>query len=286
MAKFRVASLCILVGILCGVECSKIFGSYFPNWAQHRSSPYTYLPKDVKGIVDRLDHLIYAYAHFDPLNYTIVLNEANDTDFIRQLVAYRSTSHIKLLLSIGGHSFPSAHFSEMAGDAEKRTAFIADLKAFLGTHNFDGVDISWQCPCSVPKSIFLKHSFSCENMTVIHDTGGRCPNDTSNFVLLLKEMREALGPDVLVTVTGPALPELWKELDLQAMSDYVDYWYIMTFDYSIPTLNSSYFTAPNSPLRSPSKAPGGHVSPWNINDTGNLGGIPQNNTDTVMWGWW
>ena len=267
MAAFHIALLCILASLPVRSECSKIFGAYFPNWAQYRPSPYTYDAESLGGIIARVDHLMYAYAHFDS-NYSLILTDANDTNFIKDITAYKlNNPNLKLLLSVGGHNFPSANFSDMASSQANRAAFIGSVKDFLQSKSFDGLDISWQYPCSYSRTIYIKES--CEKVTLKHDQGGTCPGDENNLLLLVKELRKALGNGTLITVAGPAASEISSKITtMQAVSEYIDYWHIETYDYTVSATNvfTSSYTAPNSPLRSPPKQSG--LNQGNINDTG------------------
>lgn len=63
-------------------ETTRILNAYYPNWGQYRPSPYTYLPDNVTNVAGRIDHLLYAYAGFNPHNYGILLSDTNDTSHI------------------------------------------------------------------------------------------------------------------------------------------------------------------------------------------------------------
>lgn len=49
------------------------------------------------------------------------------------------------------------------------------------------------------------------------------------------------------------------------MSQYVDYWHVMTYDYSVSDLPNATLTAPNCPLYTPADP---RLPQWSINDTG------------------
>ena len=244
----------------------KIFSAYFSNQAQYHRYPYTFLPDNLDGIVSRLDHVIYAYAAFDLRNYTIALTDANDTRFLAQMIQYKTDyPQLKVLVSIGGPNFPSSNFSSMVSSEARRSAFVNGLKSFLKEFSLDGVDISWHYPCSRPRTIYLERS--CEDITVLGDSGGKCPNDSHNFLLLVREMRAGLGEDTLITLSGPATPDHWKHMQLKLMSYSVDYWNVASYDYTISAEKDSFVTAPNAPLKQPSVS---QVRQMSINCTGGL----------------
>merc|ERR1712018_845175 len=107
----------------------------------------------------------------------------------------------KLLLSIGGWNFPSAYFSAMVASSASRTKFINSAKSWLSQHNADGIDIDWEYPCSEARTDSVK--ITCEMFRTVEDKGGKCPEDTNNLPIFLKELKAALG-DKLVTVASQA----------------------------------------------------------------------------------
>lgn len=210
--------------LLEGAQCGKVVGAYFSNSGQYRAKPYTYLPEN---LARRLDYLMYAFAYFNSDNYTIEFTDPNDQEFIRQIMKYKvSYPDVKILISVGGADFPSKNYSDMASTSAGRAAFISNLKSFISLYNFDGVDINWEFPCSPPKTIYVK--YFCTSFLQKLDTGGNCTEDASNFLLLVKQMRDHMGRDVLITVAGPALPAQYNNLDLKCISNYINYWHVKT----------------------------------------------------------
>ena len=77
---------------------------------------------------------------------------------------------------------------------------------------YDGIDLDWEYPCSPARSNAVK--LSCAEFQTVADSGGNCPQDGDNLVLLAQEMRAAFGPDKLVTVASQAAKENWENMDL------------------------------------------------------------------------
>ena len=230
-------------------SCSKIFGGYFPNWAQYREKPYTFTPTYLQDIAHRLDHLVYSQIHFNSNNYSIEITEENDIYFLKKLASYKNSyPNFKLLISVGGDEFPSSNFSAMVKSNRTRTLFIDSLQNFLSNNSLDGVQINWKWPCSPPSILHKKHSISCNGTEEIIDEGSKCPQDVFHFLSLLKEMRHTLQENIIITISGSPLPKVIKKTPLKLFSKYIDYWYVETFGYALSATNHSYFTAPYSPL--------------------------------------
>ena len=263
VGKMKTLAALALLALLCAAESSRVMDGYFVNWAQYRPSPYTYLPSNLAPIVGKINHLMYSFLYFDE-NFSVYTVEPKDVEFIQDIMTYKqSNPNLKVLISVGGWNFPSANFSRMVSTEENRKAFITSLKSFVTQHGFDGVDIDWEYPCSAPRTDYVK--ITCTDIKLSKDAGGHCPDDTKNFLQLAKELKSELGGKLL-TLASPAAEENWVNLDLKEMSDYVDYWHVMTYDYSVPDIVDAKVTAPNAPLYTPPASPG--VVQWSINYTG------------------
>ena len=114
---------------------------------------------------------------------------------------------LKVLLSVGG--WGSSRFSEMAANDSTRTAFAADCRRVIDKFGLDGIDIDWEYPGSGAAGI----SFS--------------PADKENFTLLMRDVRQAVGKDKLLTIATSATGRYY---DFKAIEPYVDYVNIMAYD--------------------------------------------------------
>ena len=191
------------------VECSKIFTAYFPNWAHIREPPYAFRPENMSVIVNRLDHLIYAYAHIDSSSSGIILTQPNDPEFIQHLVSYKyEHRNLKVLVSAGGDKFPSANFSAMVASYKSRAAFVYTYTTW--TTSTGGI------PCSKGNTIFVEewdgHNTSCEALAYqeVQDYGGKCPDDATNLIYLVQQLRVSLPNGTSITLFDPKIKSLWK----------------------------------------------------------------------------
>jgi len=169
----------------------------------------------------------------------------------------------KVLLSVGGWNFPSAYFSKMISSSASRTKFINSVKSWLTKYNAAGVDIDWEYPCSAARSDPVK--ITCTTFRTVQDAGGNCPADKDNFPIFLKELRAGLGSDKLITVASQAGNKNADNMNLVKSSQYIDYWNVMTYDYTVSDIageGGSHFNA-NCPLYNPPAAEG--VTPMSVN---------------------
>lgn len=163
--------------------------------------------------VSLLTHINYAHGRFaNPSTGDggIVITESKKAP-IKDVVALKSVNpRLKVCLMIGGWGGHADGFSMMARDAAKRTAFCQSVKSLLDKHKLDGVDIDWEYPTQ-----------SADNET------GADPSDTQNFNLVLKELRETLGQDKIISFASSSSA---RYVDWPNAMKYLDYVNVMTYD--------------------------------------------------------
>ena len=117
-------------------------------------------------------------------------------------------------LDAGGWSFGTAKFKEMSGSRYARQTFVFSAIPFLRKHGFDGLDLDWEYP--------------------------KGTSDKTNFVSLLKELREAFDAEaqelkaarLLLTAAVPVGPDNIKGgYDVPAVASYLDFINIMAYDF-------------------------------------------------------
>lgn len=163
--------------------------------------------------VSLLTHINYAHGRFaNPSTGDggIVITESKKAP-IKDVVALKSVNpKLKVCLMIGGWGGHADGFSMMARDAAKRTEFCQSVKSLLDRHQLDGVDIDWEYPTQ-----------SADNET------GADPSDTQNFNLVLKELRETLGQDKIISFASSSSA---RYVDWKTAIKYLDYVNVMTYD--------------------------------------------------------
>lgn len=161
-----------------------------------------------------LTHINYAFGHVnDTFDGVRIDNESR----LKQIVALRKDKPtLKIFLSIGG--WESGRFSEMAADENNRQSFAKDCKRVVDEFALDGIDIDWEYPTSDMAGISAS------------------PDDTDNFTLLMKDIRNEIGKDKLLTLASSAGAEY---IDFRGIDPYIDFVNIMTYDMGNPPYHHS-----------------------------------------------
>lgn len=212
---------------------NKVLLGYFAPWEglKPESVPYK-----------KLTHINFAFGSLrnksDPAD--IQFDDSN-RKLLCEIKKNAAKHGVKVLISIGGWT-GAPMFSTMIKTFEMRRRFIENALNFVSKEGFDldGIDLDWEYPN-------LK-GVDCDNID---------SNDTANFCLLVKELRNALFvkfPKVHKLITAAVYvlpffgPEGKPEEDLSPFANIFDYISIMAYD--ITNMNSNT-TGPNAPLDNP-----------------------------------
>lgn len=136
---------------------------YYTNWSQYRTKIGKYVPEDIPA--DLCTHIIYAFGWLKKGRMSSF--EGNDETkdgvpgYYAKIVGLKKINpKLKVLLAIGGWSFGTQKFKDMAQSRYARQTFIYSAINFLRKRGFDGLDMDWEYP--------------------------KGSDDKKNFVLLLK----------------------------------------------------------------------------------------------------
>ena len=156
-----------------------------------------------------LTHVNYAFGHIENDFETLkVEKEAR----LKLVVALKKQNpNLKVLLSVGG--WEAGNFSEMAADEKHRKQFCKNCLTAVTRYSLDGIDIDWEYPTSSAAGI------------------SSSPEDTKNFTLLMKELRETLGKDRLLTMASASNA---KYVDFKEAVPYMNFVNVMTYDMGDP----------------------------------------------------
>nr|QDA39870.1 chitinase 2 [Phenacoccus solenopsis] len=193
------------------------------------------MPEDIDP--DLCTHIIFAFGWMKKGRLSSF--ESNDETKDGKIGLYdriqnlkKANPKLKTLLAIGGWSFGTQKFKDMSATRYTRQTFIYSAVPYLRSRNFDGLDIDWEYP--------------------------KGNDDKKNFVLLLKELREAFEaeaqevkkPRLLLTAAVPVGPDNIKGgYDVPAVASYLDFINVMAYDFHGKWERE---TGHNAPLYAPS----------------------------------
>lgn len=202
---------------------SKIVVAYVTSWSDIMPDP------------QYMTHINYAFGH---VNETFNGVKIDNEDRLKQIVALKkSKPELEVMLSIGG--WESGRFSEMAADSTCRQAFANDCRKIVDRLNLDGVDIDWEYPTSSAAGI------------------SSSPDDTHNFTLLMRDLRNALGTSKRLTLASEASA---KFIDFKAILPYIDFVNIMAYDMAnAPKHHSALYPSEHSGQLTSSQAVEAHL---------------------------
>jgi chitinase len=118
-------------------------------------------------------------------------------------------------------------FSAISANAAYRKQFAEDCLAFIKKWGIDGIDIDWEFPG-------LAWGASADKAV-----------DTDNFTLLMKQLRETLGTNYLLSYAGYVKDKVkvtggYEFMDIAAVMPYVDFVNVMTYDFdSAPSYHNA-----------------------------------------------
>ena len=145
-----------------------------------------------------LTHINYAHGRFkNPKTGDggIVVTESKQAPISKVVALKEKNPRLKVMLMIGGWGGHADGFSMMAKDPSKRTEFCHSVNENIKKYKLDGVDIDWEYPTQ-----------SADNET------GCDPNDTKNFNLVLKELRDTIGTSKIISFASSSSAKYvdWK----------------------------------------------------------------------------
>ncbi|WP_410770357.1 glycosyl hydrolase family 18 protein [Fontibacillus sp. BL9] len=260
--------------------------TYYSSWSESASGR-NFKPSDID--VSQVTHINYAFADLCWKKFGSTVRACEDPDIpsqnryvydgeiiigdpqadFRNFASFETVKaahpHLKLMVSVGGWSW-SNNFSNAAKTEENRRTFANSAVQFLREYHFDGLDVDWEYPVEGGE-----------------DDNSRGPEDTENFTLLMKTVREALdaagsedGKYYLLTIASGQGDNFVKNANLADSVQYLDFINIMTYDYSG---NWEMLAYHNSPLFFDHKHPRATSSAPRNNVLGGLlghlnGGVP------------
>lgn len=161
-----------------------------------------------------LTHINYAFGKVQDDFESLYIE--NPEKLLAVVALKESHPEIKVSLSIGG--WTAGNFSEMAADPQHRKHFCQECLDAVKKYGLDGIDMDWEYPTSSEAGI------------------SSSPDDTENFTLLLKELREVLGTERLLTM---ASKDDAKYVHWESALPYLNFVNIMAYDTSRPPYHNA-----------------------------------------------
>lgn len=194
-------ALILLFCFLQAEAIPKVVVAYVTSWTQTIPDPTV------------MTHLNYAFGHvsdsFDGVRI-------DNPDRLRQMVALKKKAPaLSVMLSIGG--WGSGRFSEMAASEKFRLAFAKDCRRVVDEFGLDGIDIDWEYPTQSSANI------------------SSSPDDTKNFTLLLRDLRQQLAGRLLTCATIAS----GEYIDFRSCIQYLDMVNVMSYDMGNPPFHHS-----------------------------------------------
>lgn len=168
---------------------------YFCEWGIYAAHDQYYVTSIPFG---KLTHINYAFVGINPATLSVEVydpwatleivypGEAWDTPYKGNLGMLKKMKlqypNVKVLISVGGWTKSHGFHAAAASDSSRRTS-AANLVAFMKQYGLDGIDIDWEYP-GVDRPADTNDPYDKGA------PGG--PEDTVNYNLFLKAIREAL----------------------------------------------------------------------------------------------
>jgi chitinase len=214
MKTIQIFIITLLINSACTAQTSrkedKVVLAYVTSWSRIVPDP------------EYVTHINYAFGH---VNNTFNGIRIDNEDRLKMIVGLKKQKpSLKIFLSIGG--WGSGRFSEMAADEANRKAFAADCQRVVKEFDLDGIDLDWEFPTTSMANI------------------SSSPDDTKNFTLLMRDIRETIGKNKLLTLASNASA---KYVDFKAIDPYIDFVNIMTYDMGgAPKHHAALYASENS----------------------------------------
>lgn len=126
---------------------------------------------------------------------------------------------LTVLISVGGWLWSSG-FSDAARTEQSRKVFVDSAMEFVTKYGLDGLDVDWEYPAMAGASTAYRLE------------------DTQNFTLLMKELRERLDAEgkkanrrMYLTMAAGAFDEFLLRTEMGKVQEYVDTVNLMSYDY-------------------------------------------------------
>ncbi len=193
-------------------------------------------------------------SYAEKITNWLKMSDNSKPGVIGQFIMARNNG-LETVASLGGWTL-AQHFPEIANDINTRAAFAQAVADFATKFKFDGIDLDWEFPVQ---------GGTDGNETISLLSIPKQPHyteDPMNLVMLCKAIKEALPSNVHLSICTNQNPatvgamyifpgnksnwstRTYKGYDGSDLTDWVDNFYTMTYDYGGAWLSSSSHQAP------------------------------------------
>ncbi len=188
-------------------------------------------------------HLNYSFAELYMENgvYKGFKLQGNEARFQQIVDLKKKHPHLKISIAfantIANADNPrGGGFSQLAKSETYRKQFARDCRNFVQQWGIDGVDMDWEFP-----GLSWSGDANAYDVKV----------DVANHVLLMRDLREALGSNYLLTYAGYCKDEEpvaggSRYIDIAGVAPYVDFVNIMTYDLDAAPRHQSALVDPTA----------------------------------------
>ncbi|KAK6533507.1 hypothetical protein TWF694_002446 [Orbilia ellipsospora] len=197
---------------------------YYVDWAIYGRN---FKPQDL--VAQNFTHILFAFVNIDGDTGEVKLADSwADTDIhwtgdswndpgtnvygiFKQLYLLKKANRkLKTILSVGGWTYSqNGSFPNAANTPEKREKFAQTAVAMVENFGLDGIDLDWEYPANA--------------------------QDAANYVDLLRLCRfhlNQINRDFELSVAAPCGADNIRNMDIQGMDQYLDFWNLMAYDFS------------------------------------------------------
>ncbi|XP_076759589.1 acidic mammalian chitinase-like [Xylocopa sonorina] len=216
----KIILLAVFLAIASTSIAEKKIVCYYESWATYRNGDGKYSIEDIN--VPMCTHVVYSFIGIDESGTITV----DTTEYLSKFTSFvKKQPGVKAMVSVGGASVNPGKFSNVVRNAGIRASFVRNAVNFLQQYNFDGLDVDWEYP---------------------NQGAGTLDSDKTNFVQLLKELKDAFNGKYILSAAVAATPDsAGKSYIIPQISTHLDFINVMTYDF-----NGAWnpYTGMNSPL--------------------------------------
>lgn len=200
--------ICVAIQCIYGQQNKRVV-CYYTNWSQYRDGAAKFFPENIDP--NLCTNIIYAFAKLE--NNQLAPFEWNDdsTDWSKGLYARAmdlklKNPSLKISLAVGGWNMGVDPFKALVATDALIDSFVTSSVAFLKARNFDGLDLDWEYPDASMKA---------------------------RFTVLVQKLSTAFKQNSLLlsAAIGAGKVTIDNGYDIPAISQYLDFINLMTYDF-------------------------------------------------------